>query len=136
MPAKNANLGCSEAKITLEPLHSRSAAFHTFLEPSWMPQPLILLLQYLMQSSPVLAKIRQRQCLLSPKPAQHIFRSTVEVNRAIEGRRCKPFEFFRWIRLGLLQGVAKVSVSDHLKYVSKNSSRKPFSRLLRLSELH
>ena len=66
-------------------------------------QSLILLLKYLMQVPPVLAKIRQSQCLLSPKPAQRIFRSTEEINRAIEGRCCKPFDFLGWIRLGLLQ---------------------------------
>ena len=78
-------------------------------------QSLILLLQYLMQRSPVLAKIRQRQCLFGPKPAQLIFRSTVEVDCAIEGRCCKPFEFFGGVRLRVLQGVAKVSVSGHLE---------------------
>lgn len=97
--------------MTFESISLRPAAFHIFSQPLRMPrQSLILLLEYLMQSSPVLAKIRQRQCLLSPKPAQHILRSTIEIYRTIECRCCKPFEFFGWIRPGLLQGGHCISV--------------------------
>ena len=87
------------------PIQTKPAAFGTSLKPSWMipRQSLVLLLEYLMQSTPILTDIRQSQCLFSPNPAWLILRRAIEVNCAIECRCCKPLEFFWWIRHRLLR---------------------------------
>ena len=121
--------GARSPRITWGSYQSKPAVFALSLTRSRMPrQSLVLLLEHLMQSSPILTQVRQRQCLLSPNPARHILRSAIKVNCAVEGRRCKPFEFFGWIRLGLLQGSRK-HLCQIIQDVSQRSGVANLSRV-------